>query len=683
MVIDDLEIKKFFSSYLPDNQINLIVEKTRGWVYVINRIIQNFRKGRLNYIKSTLNIVEFETSDIFKQVVEQLNTDSYRFLLNLVILKKFSNKIIDHVFELNDSKNKIEFLVKNGCFILYTDDLYEIHPLFSDYLLSESKEEADRFLKKATIWCIRNNNFKLATEYAKNSNSENIKNIIINNLSDVLVRDLGELSTINDWIIKNLNKGHTEDYTKFKYWLAWSLAFSYEWNKSQKFINELYREILLSNKMSDLEKKIFITKLDSIEIALLTFQDDWQACFDRIEKWKFNEIHAESFDKAVVYSAEFLGLINSREYAKAKIAILKAKEFIKKTDSVYGYLWVNILDSYSLIEFGEFDLAIKNLNSLYYKALNELGQSSTILSTICSLLSYLYLEKNDIDESVKLQSISLKNIDRHGFINSAELGLITLIRSEYSDARNESEFFYRYQNTLNIYPIRLGINLSISLVEMKFINHISFDHLIKDLRLLISQSENLPNSTYLNFLYSEALYLIAEMEFDEARKKINYLITYKDIKSQRYMYTKILIIDIYLYAMDNYNIDLLKDKISRVLSLCILGGYKALLLNYAKLIIDPIKNLINQNVKFDDDENKLINFLFEEFNFKVETNHVFSKRELEILQNLNSDLSYGDIASKLNISQSTVKWHVNNIYSKLNVKNRSGAIVTAKKENYL
>jgi len=50
-----------------------------------------------------------------------------------------------------------------------------------------------------------------------------------------------------------------------------------------------------------------------------------------------------------------------------------------------------------------------------------------------------------------------------------------------------------------------------------------------------------------------------------------------------------------------------------------------------------------------------------------------SKRELEIVGLIAAGLSNADIALKLHVTVGTVKWHANNIYSKLNVKTRTQA----------
>ena len=52
-----------------------------------------------------------------------------------------------------------------------------------------------------------------------------------------------------------------------------------------------------------------------------------------------------------------------------------------------------------------------------------------------------------------------------------------------------------------------------------------------------------------------------------------------------------------------------------------------------------------------------------------------SKREYEILQHLSTGLVYKEIASNLFISNETVKKHIQNIYTKLHVNNRTEAVV--------
>ena len=48
-------------------------------------------------------------------------------------------------------------------------------------------------------------------------------------------------------------------------------------------------------------------------------------------------------------------------------------------------------------------------------------------------------------------------------------------------------------------------------------------------------------------------------------------------------------------------------------------------------------------------------------------------REMPIVKRLQSGLSNKEIAEAISVSEGTLKWHLHNVYSRLNVKNRPGA----------
>jgi DNA-binding NarL/FixJ family response regulator len=60
-----------------------------------------------------------------------------------------------------------------------------------------------------------------------------------------------------------------------------------------------------------------------------------------------------------------------------------------------------------------------------------------------------------------------------------------------------------------------------------------------------------------------------------------------------------------------------------------------------------------------------------------------SARELQVLQRLVDGSTKNDIADALHLSPHTVDGHVRNIYAKLHVTNRSGAVARAVRENLL
>lgn len=63
----------------------------------------------------------------------------------------------------------------------------------------------------------------------------------------------------------------------------------------------------------------------------------------------------------------------------------------------------------------------------------------------------------------------------------------------------------------------------------------------------------------------------------------------------------------------------------------------------------------------------------------MQNKSILSKRELDIMKLIAEGKSNDEMGKELFISVGTIKWHINNIFSKLQVKNRIQAIEKVKK----
>lgn len=63
--------------------------------------------------------------------------------------------------------------------------------------------------------------------------------------------------------------------------------------------------------------------------------------------------------------------------------------------------------------------------------------------------------------------------------------------------------------------------------------------------------------------------------------------------------------------------------------------------------------------------------------------HLFTKRECEVLQLLTDGQSNRKIAETMDISEKTVKNHVSSLFKKMKVNDRTQAVVTAIRNNWV
>lgn len=97
----------------------------------------------------------------------------------------------------------------------------------------------------------------------------------------------------------------------------------------------------------------------------------------------------------------------------------------------------------------------------------------------------------------------------------------------------------------------------------------------------------------------------------------------------------------------------------------VISQYVALLKNYHELLIEEKKAKAikeAETVSLKDHQENLCEYL--------KANYKLTERELHVLYHIWDGMSNKEIASELNISLSTTKYHISNIYLKLNVNSR-------------
>jgi LuxR family maltose regulon positive regulatory protein len=118
--------------------------------------------------------------------------------------------------------------------------------------------------------------------------------------------------------------------------------------------------------------------------------------------------------------------------------------------------------------------------------------------------------------------------------------------------------------------------------------------------------------------------------------------------------------------------------------------------NYFRVLMDePMLNKVLVTFKADKHADKLnsegqrfFSRLMQKIQPKENTENpsfieTLTAKEIEIIGLLSEGLPNKTIADKLLVSLGTLKWHLHNIYSKLQVKNRTQALLEAKRLGYI
>lgn len=686
---------------LPPGQCEHLHQLTEGWPLAIGLC-----RGLARDKKQAAQLLAFSGRDhrlrtfFEEQVLVHLDACQHSFLNDFALLGQGTAALCDYALRRTDSQEMLERLSRAGAFIEASDrnqDGYRLHGLLRELLLDprQGNRQPRRPLLRATHWSLRHQQYRQAADYARASGEPRVARLVINKTSEVLVRNLGELPTLVEWT-RDMQVSGIGEWNELVYWSTWSLAFSYCWQDAQHRIQQL-RQAMESNMGLTVQERLNQeAKLDSLGLVLAIFQDQTGDVPERSASWLARNGAADAFDTAVIASAQLIALRLEANVLGIQSAEMRALSAIRHAGSVYGGIWVNLLSALCQLEFGDYNRARQQLNEQFYLATQEIGEHSAILSSCALLLARVAYEQNDLDDANAYVDIGYRQIKSHGLIETAIAGISVRARlAARSSASEALQVFDQAQSILSVYPPRLEILLHQQRIELLLDLGRSSEALIAASALEHLESLNghsdpraVPQS---NRRYLQLLLLYAREQHDAARQGCAELLDTQVAQAQPLLHCRVLIIQAALLAQTETTADKTSKALRQALNVAAENNLYRVFHDLKRFSLIPLQLLLNAGEQH---LSMLERALFKRLcdDLQLRAQHLrkgnalpepLSRRELELLAFLESGLTYQQIADKLFISLATVKWHVYNIYGKLGVKNRSGALVVARQLDLL
>ncbi len=192
---------------LENAEIDALDSRTEGWVTGLRLAAFSLRKQAdpSSFIESFTGSHRMVLDYLVEEVFNTLDESIKSFLLHTSILDRLSGSLCDFVTGQTNSQQKLELLEKSNLFIISLDNdrgWYRYHHLFRDLLQQkfrhEQKEKTRESYLKAAGWCSENGFTDEAIDYALSSKSyEDAADVLVNNIDGLFQR--GEYAKMLRW----------------------------------------------------------------------------------------------------------------------------------------------------------------------------------------------------------------------------------------------------------------------------------------------------------------------------------------------------------------------------------------------------------------------------------------------------------------------------------------------------
>jgi LuxR family maltose regulon positive regulatory protein len=701
-----------------DKGVSALTQRTEGWPAAI-RMAQIILSNAADPSRALEN---FSGSDqtlaqlLNRQVLQGFPADVRDFLLKIALLRTFNVELCEVAVGHADVQARLAYVIDHNVFVIPLDrhgQAYRLHGLFRDFLLREgervlSRQSRAAILQRAAQWCQQHGEASSAVEYALASGDASITSEILEHIAPEMVRDRGQAQQYIQWMEALHTQGHQAG-PEAEYWFAWALTFYRRYEYARHLLTQLAgrmrRQAAETGDASrDLQRRIDIlrTSIDSLSDRI---NDAHQGAAHWLSGIVAGQDHP--FNITAAHCIESGYFSSALRFVEARQAIQSAREAAFQTHSAYVDTWVNTYAALIPLREGDYASAFADLKTALELARSLLGNDAASTGTMAVMAARCAIEMGRLDEGRQLLESGLPNSRTHGFLEVAACGLEAAVVL-WSDEAGEFMPLAQLRDIASAYAPRLSLMLSCYLIQRLLVlgrlsqAQLEAEHIglmtgpVASLGGLapvpkIAVLDVLFNVTRIRLLLWSGQYKQAEPLIEEALRLT---------KSHGCVADQVeLLLSAATLAARAGEPSLAVRHITRAVSLaanrgivrpfhdhaealaCVVGETKLSAWGFATQAERDFFAALCRALPFSDPR------LADKLSALTSDDELpatqLTSREHELLGYIEVGFSNQQIADRIDVSLTTVKWHLQNLYAKLSVKNRSAALARARVLNLL
>ena len=681
---------------LDDSQVQQLHRRTEGWAAALQlaalalRDSDNPRALAESFGGTNRDLTDY----LMEAVFVHLTDDDREFLSRISVLDRLCAELCEFVSGAGDAQRRLESFESRHLFIVPLDSerrWFRFHSLFRGFVLGRTEaNDAAAVLqarRRAVEWTVSKGYHGDAIGYALDAGLMDQAALLLAESAEELVKYRGEHHRLVEWISR-IPDEVLRQHPRIQIAQAWSLTFQWQFEEADRLLSSMvdaYDDDLgsLASQVHcarELHKCVGTALRDHVQAALqlgLRWLDEWPLGHDG--------------DKGVIHTILTYCYKCTGEYHKAVQSAESARGYFASANTPFGAAWGDFQYVLLLLRQGRYGAARASCAAATAAAESRLGRNSVPFCMHSALMGAIALERNELDRAREALAHGLKFLESQGSVDSILVAYVTLARlmraenriPEAHDLLLEGEETGRRRATPRLWlslAAERGVLLlragQLDAVEKLLAHELSPANAGKEYRGVINDKRH----------RLEARLAIARGDPAAALEATHLPTRHAKKTQQARKHVELLLIrTLALQAMGRKNeaLRLLADAVEEAAPERMIRVF----LDEGEGLISLLHELSGQSVQ-ESIRLFLMNFVAQpaaapevaaaDSNLEAPLLGSVTPREIQILRRLECGLSNKQLASALFVSEATLKWHLYNLYGKLRVRNRSGAIAKSR-----
>jgi len=687
--------------HIDDDDVSQLHRRTEGWAAALQLVALALREAEdpKGFVRAFGGSNRDLTDYLAETVLSLLSPTDRTFLFRICVLDRLCGDLCDSVTGEVGSQRKLEEIERRNLFLIPMDshrEWFRFHSLFRGFLRAraevENRERCRADLACAARWCLDHGRKEEAVDYSLQAGDLDQAAKIIADYAEELVGFRGEHQRLVEWIGR-LPSAAIVRYPQIGINHAWSLTFQFRFDEADKALDQL-AEVAPTSSASSFQDDVRRAR-ELNRCLALGLTDHAQAAATTSLRWLEDWPGASEWQLGPAYTVLAFAHKCTGDFDAALRAIAKARENFGKVATPFGSAWADFFNVMLQMRQGRYRAARVSCSAAMEMSAGQLGRNSLMFCMHAALLAAIEYERNQLPEAREALAHGLKFLEPHGSVDSMLVAYVTLARLMTAEGRlvDACDLLQEGEATGRRRSAR---RLTITLIAERALLLLRSGQLDAVNELLRSELAPEPEGgEYAGAVRDKRERLLVRVAIargaaESALEPLASLIRRARSGQQVRKHVELLLIRaraLLGLGRDNEALRCFREALD-------LAGPERLV----RVFLDEGEVLHSLVATARDHDREgpptASSELLEELISAIHAERTprtlaaepeigvmepLTSRELQILRMIESGLSAKQLATRLFISERTLKWHLGNIYDKFDVRNRSGAIVKARR----
>ncbi len=694
-------------------QLQSLHERTEGWIAGLQLASLALRdsEDKGAFVAAFSGSDRDVTDYLGEQVLERLRPELRDFLLDTAPLERFCAELCDEVRGRSDSHAMLAEVQARHLFLTGLDrsrTWFRYHHLFADYLRgrghvhARSGDAVRALCGRASVWFQRHGLLHEAVRYAYDAQDLPRAANLVAAFSVELVQHRGEHATLLGWL-ERLPQALVRARPGIRTGHAWSLVLTRRLAEADAELRALESDSL--NGLDEADLGAVRCTVEMIRCVYFALSDQPLRAKVAGEAWLHGWPQAPSFHTGVVANVLAAGCCATDAFEQGVQALGIARRAFDECGAHYGLAWASALATMLALRRGDHLQALEHAQQGLAAIQHSLGVVSYAGSMLTLLAAGICWERDELDQAQHYLDLGLPFIDEHGLVEMSAAGYLTQARllrcrGELSAAEGcllEGESLGHRLKLPRLARLLAAERCALRLATTSLDDAVrlgqSYGFLGNEPGVFLAGAEAGEAPMQEDSVELLALRLrLARSRHGEGAGALAWAIRGAQRKGHQAQLARLLALKSVQQHVGGPDSAQALRTLDEALALGARCGLLRSLLDLDPLLPDLLEVIRDARchgpVGVDQAPLEYIERLLRVAGRggsampapALQTAaEELTERELRILRMMQAGLSNRELAQRLFLSEATVKWHLHNIYAKLGVRSRTGALARAQR----